>query len=255
LRKPFLRRKPFLKRRKWPQFVIKDVVALLSLIRRLEFDGVTVIYRGQSFDWPLIPELGRGAFLNQGMHYDHWSSLEDDLLATYKKYSHPFITSEPKSDWDWLFSARHHGLPTRLLDWSRTPLKGLYFAVHNFHHDDRDAVLWIVDFAGWSESLDHEERKRIRDLFLVFPGHIHPRIIAQDGCFTVFPLPKPHAPFESAEKARLVKRAVKVILPAADRWRLRAELAELGISHRTMFPGLDGVVASIRHEMGEGFPP
>ena len=176
-----------------------------------------MVFRGQSSDWPLVPEIGRGPFLRQATGYDEWLHFEDDLLRNYKKYLPPFVTSEPKDDWDWLFSARHHGLPTRLLDWSSSPLKGLYFAVQNHLHDDQNSVLWVLETKGWFESLEMYTRRDLTGMHLVYPSHIHPRIIAQDGCFTVFPLPDPQGQFTAADKEAGVQRSLKEAIPPGSR--------------------------------------
>src|SRR5437588_4205459 len=184
-------------------YSVKTVVELLALLDKLELAGDAVAFRGQALQRPLVPDIGRPPFLQQGKGYDHWIDFEEDLLNKFQKLSHPFIADRARSEWEWLYIARHHGLPTRLLDWSTNPLKGLFFAVQEFRHDDKDSVLWALEASSWMETMEREKRSNLKDMLLVYPPHINERIVAQDGCFTVFPLPPDHGDFVSAEKTML----------------------------------------------------
>ena len=233
---------------------VESVTDLLVLVDQYELHGEGAVFRGQSLDWPLIPEIGRDAFLLQGRDgYDSWLDFEDNLLNDFKKFSYPYVTDRPKTDWDWMFFARHYGLPTRLLDWSSNPLKGLFFAVQNFRHDKEDSILWAILTKWWSGSMKDSDRKKLSEMDLVYPSHINERIVAQDSCFTVFPLPSKGKEFRVATDERIVDLALKITVPKRALVNLRTELSGLGFSNRTMFPGLDGVAASIRQDAGEGW--
>src|SRR4051812_37640983 len=86
-------------------------------IRRFRSDYV---FRGLSCaDWPLVTALSR-----LGGNY---RELEGHLLRNFRKYarrSASFLDSE----WNWLAIAQHHGLPTRLMDWTYSPFVALHFA-------------------------------------------------------------------------------------------------------------------------------
>ena len=86
------------------------------------------IFRGQrSASWGLVPGLYR-QWRDGSTEQAHHHQLEERLLFRFKLEARPYLTIEPDNDWEWLALAQHHGLPTRFLDWTRSPLVALYFA-------------------------------------------------------------------------------------------------------------------------------
>lgn len=53
---------------------------------------------------------------------------EGTMLKRFMQDAQNFLVDAPTNEWEWLFLAQHHGVPTRLLDWSENALVALYFA-------------------------------------------------------------------------------------------------------------------------------
>lgn len=97
------------------------------------------VFRGQCVaEWPLKTSLQR---LGTQPHI-----VERPILRNFKKYSPPNIFKS-EDDWDLISVAQHNGLPTRVLDWSASPLVAAHFATDNLSHKYNDGVIWCVDAA------------------------------------------------------------------------------------------------------------
>ena len=71
---------------------------------------------------------------------------ENYLMNRFKQNAYEFLDQRPGGEWEWMFLARHHGLPSRLLDWSENPLVGLFFATDGFNPrpTNRNGILWCL---------------------------------------------------------------------------------------------------------------
>ena len=94
-------------------------------------------FRGQANSkWNLRPSLARCGGIDR----------EIPLINRFKQNALPYMEVRPKSEWEWLVVMRHHGLPSRLLDWTESLLVGLYFAVNDpaLLEQDKEGTLWAI---------------------------------------------------------------------------------------------------------------
>jgi hypothetical protein len=110
---------------------ISDLLKSLDQVINLD---ETFWYRGHAkSDWRLLPSLARNP---QNLE------KESDLISRFKQNAALLLPNLPNSEWEWLCIMQHHGVPTRLLDWTESPLIGLYFAVDSC--DENDGALWVL---------------------------------------------------------------------------------------------------------------
>jgi hypothetical protein len=193
--------------------------------------------------------------------------VEFHILRNFKKYARRDEVHE-NSVWNWLAVAQHHGVPTRLLDWSYSPYVALHFATSNLAAYDRDGVIWAVDYVQAHKYLPRklravlsEERsnaftvemlegavsslpeleKLSGDDFVVFlePPSLDQRIVNQFSIFSL--MSRPDARFDCWLEKEYPELARRIIIPAGLKWEARDKLDQANITERVLFPGLDGL--------------
>ena len=156
-------------------------------------------FRGLSDrNYSLIPKVGRGA---ENANWQQspvgpgktttFADLETRVFRAFKRRAVLSLTVRPATDFEWLAVAQHHGVPTRLLDWTPNPLMAAWFATNKTDAND-DQVAKIIAVKATAERREHEEnidpfdKRRKEPVFVVSP-HWHPRVRAQRGCFSIHP--------------------------------------------------------------------
>ncbi len=194
-------------------------------------------------------------------------SIEGHLLRNFRKYGQ---IREQVSDsvWHWLALGQHHGLPTRLLDWTYSPFVALHFVTNNLTSYDRDGVIWCVDYAKANRRLPTVMRRLLEHEgsnvftvemlsraattlgkfdslaaapFVVFfePPSLDQRIVNQYALFSLTSGgPDARLDHWLREHPDLVRR---VIVPAELKWEVRDKLDQANITERVLLPGLDGL--------------
>ncbi|HEU4562571.1 MAG TPA: FRG domain-containing protein, partial [Longimicrobium sp.] len=122
---------------------------LLDLVTPGEHDPVsgrirdTSVYRGSGHaTWPLLTSLDRLGGIERPHTKAH---LEEHILRNFIRYSRAFMGAAPANEWELLVAAQHHGVPTRLLDWSYSPLIAAHFATLD-RQDHSARAVWRLDW-------------------------------------------------------------------------------------------------------------
>lgn len=201
------------------------------------------LYRGvTNRGYELVPSVGRCLpdFQRNGRDRSKLLDHERFALEIFEKESAGFLSSKVSDPWELIVLAQHHGLPTRLLDWTHNPLVALFFAVQS--NDDTDAAVYALEAGVVLDVMDTGELGKhpleLQETRQFVPTNSSPRVLAQSSVFTV------HADPTDPWTASGMK---KLIIPKEKKMQLRGVLYKYGVSSKKLFPGLDGLGRTIRY--------
>lgn len=229
------------------------------------------VYRGgRDARWPLLTSLDKLG-LNGAQSPHSKADLEEHILRNFIRYSRPYFPTAPVNDWEVLVAAQHHGLPTRLLDWTYSPLVAAHFAMAA-GEPAVDRVVWRLDWKTVHRFFGIPELalliQNLEGMFLdgrpmtpwalfgapagarpfacmLEPPSLNARIVAQSATFTL--CSDKHQPFDRfLEGHGLGSALTKFIIPAKEAARFRDQLDLVSVDERRLFPDLDGVAAEMR---------
>jgi hypothetical protein len=195
--------------------------------RRIEkFLNGDYLFRGvTSVRYPLVPSVGRQR--DDGYRYSNAGEMA--LLDQFKREALPFLGVRPENKWEWLALAQHHGVPTRLLDWSESPAVSLFFAV--WGNNDDDAGLYIIKRPSEVKELGSDPFEAT-DVHFFYPGYVTPRLVSQRGVFTVHP--RPEEVYNSTDMQQ-------IIIGQECKADFRRKLDSSGTHHAAIYADLDGL--------------
>jgi hypothetical protein len=241
---------------------LDDAITDATFGRHDEHARSTLVFRG----------LARGSYTNTSSLArlsGDYPRLERHLLRNFRKYAHR--EAPGPTDYDWLALGQHHGLPTRLLDWTFSPLVALHFATASWPRDD--GLLWAVDvhavheglppvlrgaldaegsllftteqLAEHAPDLDALDALSADEPFSLFfePPTLDGRIANQAAVLSLIADPRVHMHDWLADRSGAC-RAWRI--PAALKAEVRERLDQANLNERVLMPGLDGLAAWLR---------
>lgn len=248
--------------------IIKNLNEYIKEIDKLNVKKYTW-FRGQGLfkKYQLSPSIYRPGYVPE---------CEVVFLNKFKSRAIPYLKSLPQSDWEWFFIMQHYTAPTRLLDWSESPLAALFFALdHEYVKDpnfpDDGPVIWCINpidlnkkFVSYDEKYEIPNitsKSGISDIISnyydysqIYPPD-HPiairgplnssRINAQKGVFTLFP-PKNTTPLEKITDCNEYLEQILIEPTKID--HIKEQLFNLGITYATIYPDLDSIAKDIMIE-------
>lgn len=186
------------------------------------------IFRGvASLSHYPIPSIGR-----EQVFGPYKLAQEEHLLDEFKKRAVALMVNSNFDDWHSLAYAQHIGVPTRLLDWSSSPLIALFFALEP--ESDEDRVVYAFKFSQYIHEVEQHESGplKCKKEGRFSPPFAFDRIRAQRGLFTIHPQPT---------KIFYREGMKTIVIPSNKVNDFRRRLYKYGIDPWHIYPDMQGL--------------
>lgn len=217
---------------------LDSVDSLLKIMDSNMYEGRWMFRGVKNYSYELIPSVGR--LLNTPNFKDKNTLLKFEESAFNEFYIQTYSQLKVDDKFTILAIAQHHGLKTRLLDWTLSPLIALFFAVEDLSNTDGALYAiqsqWLFnDFKNLASPFDES----LDDYHFLSAPDFSKRISAQQGVFQLFKYPT--EPFD--EHYNLLKFRI----PKQNKRSIFKQLFALGVSYRSLYPDFDGISKSINY--------
>jgi len=235
-----------------------SLVEYLELIQEHLPPG-RALFRGQASSWALRPTIDRLRDLLPSSKDEYPLPNDRELLNEYKRLAWALFPDRPdrNDDWAWMALAQHHGLPTRLLDWTTSSLIALWFAVSDppcneaarESKGDSGPVVWLLSVTAEHWVYGAGNPFSVSGLRVFAPPIATPRLRAQRGIFTVSQIGRTRGSIENIARHAGKPNRIYLEYLTIDREKreqIMAELQQHGIDDSSMYPDLQGIAALLR---------
>lgn len=208
------------------------IVTLEDYLRHINGFSDVFFYRGLSdISYDLIPAAGRFGIADESTQ----KQFEQQLLSDFRLKAPLYSDVSPENDLEWMILAQHHGIPTRLLDWSFNPMVALFFAVENAK--ETDAVIYeSYKSSGQLNPVSYSDIFSEAVFTQIIPNRTLNRYAHQESLFTI--CPKPSQP----DYTKIYR---KFVIPCESKKLIRWKLRRIGITRAFIYPGLDSLAHDI----------
>lgn len=213
---------------------VEDLVASTEALVR-DANGY-ILFRGQPNNDPLLPKVAR-----KNPKRDS-TKLELIIIEEFKRRLARERDIFGMDRWDILIYAQHHGLATRLLDWTTNPLFALWFACSDYNSpsDGYMYLLSVSEDALLDPSVEKDPFK-IKKTYVVKPNINNSRVKAQSGWFTVHKYSLKAKKFIDLHRNTSIEGEVLMkIIPQAKKLDILKTLDKLGVNQESVYPGPEG---------------
>lgn len=228
------------------------------------------VFRGQAHaEWALENAIERTDFIKL------YKGIEVDFLAEFQRGARNYLNKDetPEHLIEWLALMQHHGAPTRLLDFSKSPFIAAYFAFElASNKPERHISIWAINISFLKtralEELESYFAEDLKENNRLINESLFQKIFYHNQCNLVFPVEPfrmnrryslqqsifvstgtSYDPFMkqlSFLKEEMGKAVIKIDLPVTLKKPVLRDLQKMNLNRASLFPDLDGYAASLR---------